>query len=123
MSYYFSAVLAPMWLTTLVSFSAFFSPPNDMSSKIEVLIGCFAAVIAFLFVINDKLPKTPYRHKIDKVRGFVVLTVHDVHTRMQRPGVSKQSFAILCNARRVLAKITEIVLLGRSRKVLPSKCT
>ena len=78
LNYYFTAVIFPLSLTSIVTFSSFFCPPNDMSSKIEVLIGCFAAVIAFLFVINDKLPKTPYRHKIDKVRAFEVraLTVH-----------------------------------------------
>ena len=62
--YYVVQLMAPLWITVVVTFPVFFSPPNDMSSKIEVLIGAFAAVIAFLFVIGDKLPKTPYRHKV-----------------------------------------------------------
>ena len=53
-----------LWLTTILSCATYFFPAMNLGNKIESLVGCFTAVIAFLFVINDKLPKTPFLHKV-----------------------------------------------------------
>lgn len=68
-------IMAPLWMVTIMSFAIFFAPPEDISGKGELLIGCFTAVIAFLFVINDKLPKTPYQHKLDKLTTQTLILI------------------------------------------------
>ena len=74
-SYYVSKVMLLLWMTTMMSFLTFFSSPADLNAKGELLIGCFTAIVAFLFVINDKLPKTPFLHKLDKLVSLSLFTV------------------------------------------------
>ena len=68
-SYYMVKICVMLWLTTILSCATYFFPATNLGNKIESLVGCFTAVIAFLFVINDKLPKTPFLHKVRKERS------------------------------------------------------
>ena len=46
-----------------------------IASCLEFLIGCFVAIVAFLFVVNQELPKTPDMHRLDKYIVACLLSV------------------------------------------------
>ena len=63
--FYMMKICIMLWLNTLLGAMTYFFDVMEVAVKIEIIVGCFTAVIAFLFVINDKLPKTPFLHKMD----------------------------------------------------------
>ena len=57
------------------SWSVFFVDPSELLDRYEVLLNLFLAAVAFLFVVNDKLPKVSYLTLLDKslLGTFVLL--------------------------------------------------
>merc|ERR1712228_125124 len=54
-------VFIVMW-----SWTVFFEDPSDLLGRYEVVLNLFLAAVAFLFVVNDKLPKVAYLTLLDK---------------------------------------------------------
>jgi hypothetical protein len=58
-------VLATTW-----SWSVFFEEPTNMEARMNTTLTLFLASVAFLFVVNDKLPKIPYLTVMDQLMGL-----------------------------------------------------
>ena len=58
-------IIALLWLTSLFACSAFMLEVDLLAARVDVLLTSFLSIIAFLFVINDNMPRTPFLHKLD----------------------------------------------------------
>ena len=71
-----------LWIALPMSCTVFMLPTWDLYTRVDILFDCLAVLLAFLFVINDKLvctitlhllsliapfmqPRTPFLHKLD----------------------------------------------------------
>jgi hypothetical protein len=74
-SYYMYKIFLINTLAFLWSLAIFFDDPADLMGRMGTTITLFLASVAFLFVVNDKLPKVSYLTILDKLIlvSFVLL--------------------------------------------------
>lgn len=65
--YYYLKVLLPLWLLVITSVSAFGIEPEDLSGRLQVLVTLLLSTIAFLYVVQESVPKINHLTVIDKV--------------------------------------------------------
>eukprot|EP00940_MAST-03C_sp_MAST-3C-sp2_P002000 g2000.t1 len=63
--YYVRKMLLIVFITTIMTFLAFFMPLNDIGSRLEFLVSILLTNIAFSFSINQELPKIGYYTQLD----------------------------------------------------------
>lgn len=68
--FYLWKVLLIQLLVAAWSWTVFYMPPDNMSDRMSTLLTLFLAGVAFLFVVNDKLPRIPYLTIMDQVIIF-----------------------------------------------------
>mmetsp|Transcript_22373 Transcript_22373/g.31410 ORF Transcript_22373/g.31410 Transcript_22373/m.31410 type:complete len:268 (+) Transcript_22373:100-903(+) len=66
--YYYIKILLPLWLLVITSVAAFsLDPTDDLGDKYEFLVTLLLSAIAFLYIIQDSLPKVGKYTVIDKI--------------------------------------------------------
>jgi len=67
-TFYYIKILLPLWLLVITSVAAYgLDPENDLGDKYEFLVTLLLSSIAFLYIIQDSLPKVGYFTVIDKI--------------------------------------------------------
>ncbi len=66
-SYYLYKVVALQVALACLSWPIFFLEPTDFNSRFTIVLTLLLSSVAFLFVINDAVPKVPYLTTLDKV--------------------------------------------------------
>lgn len=64
-SYYGLKIISLIWILVVSSCISFIAPGDQLVGKGEFLVSVLGCVIAFLFVIGDKMPRTPFLHNMD----------------------------------------------------------
>jgi len=64
-NFYMFKMIIFLWIALPMSCTVFMLPTWDLYTRVDILFDCLAVLLAFLFVINDKLPRTPFLHKLD----------------------------------------------------------
>ncbi len=64
-AYYIFKVISPIIVLLIVLFSSVFIPPRQLESKLTLTVVCFLALIAYIFVIDESVPKLPYMTLMD----------------------------------------------------------
>ena len=64
-AYYIFKVISPVFVLLIVLFSSVFIPPRQLESKLTLTVVCFLALIAYIFVIDESVPKLPYMTLMD----------------------------------------------------------
>eukprot|EP00045_Choanoeca_perplexa_P006269 m.53337 g.53337 ORF g.53337 m.53337 type:complete len:454 (+) comp13552_c0_seq2:168-1529(+) len=71
-SYYMWKIVLPLFLSTLLCFSAFFFELDNLSDRNATSLTMFLATAALLYVVSSLLPKTSFLTRVDK---FVVVSL------------------------------------------------
>ena len=66
-SFYLLKVFFPLLMIVILSWTAFWMDPKELSSIVQITITTLLTVIAFSFAISANLPKVPYLTFIDSV--------------------------------------------------------
>lgn len=69
-NYYFFKIFLPVFVLVLLSLSSFIIPKKELESKLTLTVVIFLALIAYIFVIDDNIPKLSYMTVLD----YYVLT-------------------------------------------------
>ena len=69
-NYYFYKIFLPVFVLVLLSLSSFIIPKKELESKLTLTVVIFLALIAYIFVIDDNIPKLSYMTVLD----YYVLT-------------------------------------------------
>lgn len=69
-NYYFYKIFLPVFILVLLSLSSFIIPKKELESKLTLTVVIFLALIAYIFVIDDNIPKLSYMTVLD----YFVLT-------------------------------------------------
>ena len=64
-SYYIFKVILPILILVSVLFCSVFIPPLQLESKLTLTVVCFLALIAYIFVIDESVPKLSYMTLMD----------------------------------------------------------
>ena len=74
-TFYLWKIMLVQSFLVIWSWSVFFVDSTDLLDRYEVLLNLFLAAVAFLIVVNDKLPKVSYLTLLDKslLGTFVLL--------------------------------------------------
>ena len=64
-NYYIFKIFLPIFILVLVSFSSFFINPLQLESKLTLTVVIFLALIAYIFVIDENIPKLSYMTILD----------------------------------------------------------
>ena len=64
-SYYIYKVVLPILILLIVLFSSVIIPPRQLESKLTLTVVCFLALIAYIFVIDESVPKLSYMTLMD----------------------------------------------------------
>ena len=64
-TYYFYKIFLPVFILVIISLCSFFIPPKELESKLTLTVVIFLALIAYIFVIDDNIPKLSYMTVLD----------------------------------------------------------
>ena len=62
---YLIKFFVPILFIVMISYSGFWIEEKDLKTRVELSIVCLLSLIAFNFVISDKLPDLPYMTFLD----------------------------------------------------------
>jgi len=65
--FYYFKILVPLWLLVLTSLFAFAIETDDLQGRLEILVTLLLSTIAFLYIIQESIPKMSSLTVIDKV--------------------------------------------------------
>mmetsp|Transcript_9062 Transcript_9062/g.25537 ORF Transcript_9062/g.25537 Transcript_9062/m.25537 type:complete len:760 (+) Transcript_9062:112-2391(+) len=65
--YYYLKILLPLWLLVLTSLSPYGIETDDLQGRLEVLVTLLLSTIAFLYIVQESIPKMSHLTVIDKV--------------------------------------------------------
>ena len=72
--YYFYKVLLPLFMVGGLTLTAFVVPREDVADRLSILLTTFLSTAAFLYVMDDDLPKCGYLTDLDQcITGNLVL--------------------------------------------------
>ena len=74
-SFYYLKIFFPLWLLVLTSGAAFTMEADDLSGRYEFLTTILLAIIGFLYIIQETIPKIGFLTVIDKVVILSLLSV------------------------------------------------
>lgn len=64
-SYYIYKVVLPILILLLVLYCSVLIPPKQLESKLTLTVVCFLALIAYIFVVDESVPKLSYMTLMD----------------------------------------------------------
>ncbi len=64
-SYYIFKVVLPILILLLVLYCSILIPPKQLESKLTLTVVCFLALIAYIFVVDESVPKLSYMTLMD----------------------------------------------------------
>jgi len=64
-NYYFYKIFLPVFVLFLISLCSFFIPYKEIESKLTLTVVIFLALIAYIFVIDENIPKLSYMTLLD----------------------------------------------------------
>jgi len=65
--FYYLKILLPLWLLVLTSSATYAIETDDLPSRLEVLVTLLLSTIAFLYIIQESIPKMSHLTVIDRV--------------------------------------------------------
>jgi len=74
-NFYYLKIMLPLWLLVLSSVAAFGIETDDLGARLEVLFTLLLSTIAFLYIIQESIPKINRLTVIDKVVLASLLTL------------------------------------------------
>ena len=66
-TFYYLKILLPLWLIVLTSLAPYAVDTDDLQGRLEVLVTLLLSAIAFLYIVQESLPKKSQLTVIDKV--------------------------------------------------------
>lgn len=66
-TFYYLKVLFPLWLIVLTSLAPYAIETDDLQGRLEVLVTLLLSAIAFLYIVQESLPKISHLTIIDRV--------------------------------------------------------
>ena len=115
--YYYLKVMFPLWLLVVSSLSAFGIEPEDLSGRLQVLMTLLLSTIAFLYVVQESVPKINHLTVIDQVviasLGALLLSVLFSYLVSIAPADQAARLnAILAGGYQALYFVVNIILVG-----------
>lgn len=74
-AFYYLKVMLPLWLLVITSVAAYGIEPEELASRLEVLVTLLLSAIAFLYIVQESIPKINHLTVIDKVVILSLVTV------------------------------------------------
>jgi hypothetical protein len=65
-SFYLLNMIMPIWLLTMLSWTAFLMDPSSIDVRMSMVLTIMLGFIAFQFVVNDNMPKTGEESKLHR---------------------------------------------------------
>eukprot|EP00568_Trieres_chinensis_P018429 CAMPEP_0183327788 /NCGR_PEP_ID=MMETSP0160_2-20130417/83946_1 /TAXON_ID=2839 ORGANISM="Odontella Sinensis, Strain Grunow 1884" /NCGR_SAMPLE_ID=MMETSP0160_2 /ASSEMBLY_ACC=CAM_ASM_000250 /LENGTH=390 /DNA_ID=CAMNT_0025495933 /DNA_START=754 /DNA_END=1926 /DNA_ORIENTATION=+ len=113
-NFYYLKIFAPLWLLVLTSLAAYTLETDDLGSRYEFLVTVLLTTVAFVYIVQELLPKKSLLTVVDKV---VVCSMTSVTASvffsflisiLPNPGTANIVFAI---ANQVVYWLTNIILI------------
>mmetsp|Transcript_20065 Transcript_20065/g.28999 ORF Transcript_20065/g.28999 Transcript_20065/m.28999 type:complete len:445 (-) Transcript_20065:280-1614(-) len=73
--FYTAKIMTVIFIVMLLMVSTFYIPVDDLSDRLGMGVTLFLTAVAFQFVTNDSLPELSYLTTLDKLIGFMYLTL------------------------------------------------
>jgi len=74
-AFYYLKVMLPLWLLVITSVAAYGIEPEELASRLEVLVTLLLSTIAFLYIVQESIPKINHLTVIDKVVILSLVTL------------------------------------------------
>jgi len=93
--FYVWRVMLVAVIITALSWSTFDMDPSDLPDRLSVNLTLILSIVAFMFVVNDSLPKVPYLTFIDKLMtiSFAFLFLACIENWMVYNMLTKQKYS------------------------------
>lgn len=74
-NFYYLKILLPLWLLVLTSAASFMLEPEELPGRFEFLTTVLLAIVGFLYIVQESIPKIGFLTVIDKVVILSLITV------------------------------------------------